>query len=126
MPELTNEEIAATLTESSETGNPVEVVGEYSFENQVISAAKTEVVTISEARLACRIDGTDNDFIIRPMKESAEEYVISAIGREWTNDARAKEAVLLLIQIAYRPEEDVSGNLSNRVVSLIKQINAAI
>lgn len=85
-----------------------------------------EVVTIEEARLACRIDGNSNDQVILPIKEAAEAYVIEAVGANFKNDKRARQAVLLLIQIIFRPEDDAQGNLKQHLTGLLRQMGTFI
>lgn len=83
-----------------------------------------EIITIDEARDACRIDGTENDTIIQGYKETAERYVASAVGadRAVRSDPRVVAAVLAHIRLSFRPNEDKQGNLRRHMTSLIKQI----
>lgn len=84
------------------------------------------VVTMQEARTACRIDGTDNDDIIRPLKRAAEWYVLDAVGESYRNDPRTKEAILTRIAITYRPERDAQGILREHVESLLLQMGKSM
>lgn len=84
------------------------------------------VVTMQEARTACRIDGTDNDDIIRPIKRAAEWYVLDAVGDAYMNDPRAKEAILTRIAVTYRPERDAQGILRNYVEALLLQMGKSV
>lgn len=84
------------------------------------------VVTMQEARTACRIDGTDNDAIIRPIKRAAEWYVLDAVGEAYRNDPRAKEAILTRIAVTYRPERDAQGILRDYVEALLLQMGKSV
>lgn len=84
------------------------------------------IVTMQEARTACRIDGTDNDAIIRPIKRAAEWYVLDAVGDAYMNDPRAKEAILTRIAVTYRPERDAQGILRNYVEALLLQMGKSV
>lgn len=84
------------------------------------------VVTMQEARTACRIDGTDNDAIIRPIKRAAEWYVLDAVGDAYMNDPRAKEAILTRIAVTYRPERDAQGILRDHIEALLLQMGKTI
>ena len=84
------------------------------------------VVTMQEARTACRIDGTDNDDIIRPIKRAAEWYVLDAVGDAYMNDPRAKEAILTRIAVTYRQERDAQGILRNYVEALLLQMGKSV
>ena len=86
-----------------------------------------ELVTMQEARLVCRVDGTENDDIIEPILDAAETYVLDYIGDvESLADPRIKRAVLALTQINFRPDEDKQGNLRNHVTALLNQIKVTV
>lgn len=80
------------------------------------------IVTMEEARLACRIDGEANDDIIFPIKKAKEQYVLSAIDPKYRDDPRVKEAILTLILIQYRPERDAQGFLLKSVIASLLQM----
>lgn len=84
------------------------------------------LITMQEARTACRIDGTGNDEILYPMKKAAEHYVLDAIGDEFINDPRARMAALIQLQITYRPEEDAQGFLQKYETYLLRQMKTSI
>lgn len=78
------------------------------------------------ARLSCNIAPTDdsNDAVIEPILASAIEYVGKAINLELTIEtisARAKRAVLVIVEIQFNPDADKQGNLYNHYISLINQ-----
>lgn len=87
---------------------------------------ETALITMQEARLACRIDGTANDEILFPMKKAAEHYVLDAIGEEFIGDPRARMAALLQLQITYRPEEDAQGFLAAYRTYLLRQMRTPV
>ena len=82
-----------------------------------------ELVTIEEARLICRVDGAENDDIIKPIMDAAEQYVLDYLGEvEDSADPRIKRVILALIQINFRPDDDSQGNLRRHVTALLKQM----
>ncbi len=83
-----------------------------------------EIITIDEARAACRIDGSENDHLIEPIRQASERYITSAVGedRAVRSDPRVVAAVQAHVRLSFRPLEDKQGNLQRHVTSLIKQI----
>jgi len=86
-----------------------------------------ELVTIEEARLICRVDGAENDDIIKPIMDAAEQYVLDYLGKDFESsaDPRIKRAILALIQINFRPDDDSQGNLRRHVTALLKQMRTS-
>lgn len=87
---------------------------------------ENELCTIEEARTACRVEGPGNDDIIYPIKLASEAYVLEAVGDKFLKDPRAKQAALLLIDIAYRPEDDAQGNMKGLVIALLRQMKTTV
>lgn len=89
-----------------------------------------ELVKIEEARLVCRVDGDENDDLIKPILLSAEKYILDYLGLTKDDadsaDPRIKRAILALTQIQFRPNEDVQGNLRAHVTALLKQIKVSL
>lgn len=118
---MVNQEISDILNRSLGVNN---IVNDELTED-VSTEGTSDVVSMEDVRTACRIDGTDNDVILLPMKKAAEQYVLSVVGEEYRSDPRTQEAVLLYVQTTYRPEEDAQGNLKARITALMRQMQTS-
>ena len=83
------------------------------------------IVTVEEARVACRVTGDENDVLLIPALEAAHEYVRSKVGTfdGIEDDARVKQALLTKTRSLFRPDEDTQGNINRGIVRLLQQVS---
>lgn len=85
------------------------------------------MITLAQAKLHCRIDGTDEDQLLEAIIAAAEDFVSSQTGLDFGADpetpppARARSLLLLLIGDLYQNREATAETATkeNRTTTLL-------
>ena len=82
-----------------------------------------DIITMEQARLVCRVDGTELDSEIEALKQAAEHYVANSVneGQAIATDPRVVAAVMAKLRMSFRPLEN-NKHLDDQVTALILQI----
>lgn len=80
------------------------------------------LITIEEARDTLRVDGIDNDPIIKPLLVAIPSYLETTTGRDWLDDPvhpLAQTVAKFILQLWFDPHSQDSSRLKRTIDSLL-------
>ena len=85
------------------------------------------IIDMEEARDTLRVDGTDNDIIIRPLVEAIPSYLEVTTGKTWMdepNNELAQTTAKFILQLWFDPQGQDSIRLKRTIDNLLTALTA--
>ena len=85
------------------------------------------IIDMEEARDTLRVDGTDNDIIIRPLIEAIPSYLEVTTGKAWVdepNNELAQTTAKFILQLWFDPQGQDSSRLKRTIDNLLTALTA--